>query len=58
MLLPATRTNPKGFALQYPAGELPHIQAVNRLNKKNYLKWSQLIRTVLKGKEKIDHLQE
>ena len=36
--------------------ELQNIQAAYRLNGKNYLKWSQLVRTVLKGKGKISHL--
>ncbi|XP_059440211.1 uncharacterized protein LOC132172685 [Corylus avellana] len=36
-------------------GELQNIQAAYRLNRKNYLKWSQLVRTVLKGKGKISH---
>ena len=38
------------------SGELHNIQAAYRLNGKNYLKWSQLVRTMLKGKEKISHL--
>ena len=38
------------------SGELQNIQAAYRLNGKNYLKWSQLVRTVLKGKGKISHL--
>ncbi|RVW76877.1 hypothetical protein CK203_043078 [Vitis vinifera] len=38
------------------SGELQNIQAAYRLDGKNYLKWSQLVRTVLKGKEKINHL--
>ena len=37
-------------------GELQSIHAAYRLDGKNYLKWSQLIRTVLKGKGKISHL--
>ncbi|RVX06582.1 Retrovirus-related Pol polyprotein from transposon TNT 1-94 [Vitis vinifera] len=40
------------------SGELQNIQAAYRLNGKNYLKWSQLVRTVLKGKGKISHLME
>ena len=36
--------------------ELQSIHAAYRLDGKNYLKWSQLIRTVLKGKGKISHL--
>ena len=37
-------------------GELQNIQATYRLDGKNYLKWSQLVRTVLKRKGKISHL--
>ena len=37
-------------------GELQNIQAAYRLDGKNYLKWSQFVRTVLKGKGKISHL--
>ncbi|KAF8411460.1 hypothetical protein HHK36_004011 [Tetracentron sinense] len=37
-------------------GELQNIQAAYRLTGKNYLKWSQLVRAVLKGKGKISHL--
>lgn len=36
--------------------ELQTIQAAYKLDGKNYLKWSQLIRTILKGKGKITHL--
>ncbi|RVW52216.1 hypothetical protein CK203_077293 [Vitis vinifera] len=36
--------------------ELQNIQAVYRLDRKNYLKWFQLVRTVLKGKKKINYL--
>ena len=35
-------------------GELQNLQTTYRLNGKNYLKWSQLIRTFLKGK--VGHL--
>ncbi|KAJ1395107.1 DNA recombination and repair protein Rad51-like, C-terminal [Sesbania bispinosa] len=38
------------------AGELQNIHSAYRLNGKNYLKWSQLIRTILKGKGKGSHL--
>ena len=37
-------------------GELQNIQTAYGLDGKNYLKWSQLIRTMLKGKGKISHL--
>ena len=36
--------------------QLQNIQVAYRLNGKNYLKWSQLVRTMLKGKRKISHL--
>ncbi|XP_022761888.1 uncharacterized protein LOC111307857 isoform X2 [Durio zibethinus] len=36
--------------------ELQNIQAAYRLNGKNYLKWSQLVQTFLKGKGKLSHL--
>ena len=36
--------------------EFQSIQSAYRLNGKNYLKWSQLVRTFLKGKGKIGHL--
>jgi len=35
---------------------LHNLQAAYRLNGKNYLKWSQLIWTFLKGKGKLNHL--
>ena len=38
-------------------GELQNIQTTYRLNGKNYLKWSQFIRTYLKGKGKLSNLQ-
>ncbi|EXB36816.1 hypothetical protein L484_007878 [Morus notabilis] len=37
-------------------GKLQNIQAAYRLEGKNFLKWSQLVRAVLKGKGKISHL--
>ena len=39
-------------------GDLPSLQVAYWLNSKNYLKWSQLIRTFLKGKGKLSHLEE
>jgi hypothetical protein len=38
------------------SGELQSIQPAYRLHGKNYLKWAQLVRTVLKGKGKLSHL--
>ena len=43
---------------QQPAGDMLHIQAAYRLNEKNYLKWSQLVMTFLKGKGKLSNLLE
>ena len=41
---------------QVSAGELQNIQPSLRLNGQNYLKWSQFVRTFLKGKGKLSHL--
>ena len=38
-----------------PTKELQNIQTAYRLNGKNYLKWSQLVRTFLKGRGKLSH---
>ncbi|KAG0452767.1 hypothetical protein HPP92_025197 [Vanilla planifolia] len=37
-------------------GELQNVRASNRLNGKNYLIWSQFIRTYLKSKGRLSHL--
>ena len=37
-------------------GDLQNIRAPYRLNGKNYLKWSQFVRTYLKGKGRLSHL--
>jgi hypothetical protein len=39
-------------------GELHNIWPSNRLNGKNYLKWSQFIQTYIKGKGRLSHLLE
>ncbi|KAJ1375255.1 Retrotransposon gag domain [Sesbania bispinosa] len=39
-------------------GELQNIHSAYRLNGRNYLKWAQLVRIVLKGKGKLSHLTE
>lgn len=39
-----------------PTGELQNIQVAYRLNGKNYLKWSQMVRKFLKGRGKLGHL--
>ncbi|CAJ2662272.1 unnamed protein product [Trifolium pratense] len=39
-------------------GELQNIHSAYRLNEKNYLKWSQLIKTILKGKGKVKHIMD
>ncbi|XP_068492253.1 uncharacterized protein [Phaseolus vulgaris] len=49
--------NPIGDRSQI-AGELQNVHSAYRLNGKNYLKWSQLIRTILKGKGKVSHLTD
>ncbi|KAK8317667.1 hypothetical protein V6Z12_A13G124300 [Gossypium hirsutum] len=41
-----------------PTNEFQNIQVVYRLNGKNYLKWSQLVRTFLKERGKLSHLLE
>ena len=38
------------------SGDLQNIQPAFRLNGKNYLKWSELIKTFLKGKGKLNHV--
>ncbi|EXC02059.1 hypothetical protein L484_024023 [Morus notabilis] len=37
-------------------GDLQNIRASNRLNGKNYLIWTQIVRTYLKGKGRLNHL--
>ncbi|KAK5838239.1 hypothetical protein PVK06_006967 [Gossypium arboreum] len=39
-----------------PTSEFQNIQVTYRLNGKNYLRWSQLVRTFLKGRGKLSHL--
>lgn len=36
--------------------DLQNVRATYRLNEKNYLKWSQFIKTYLKGKGRLSHL--
>ena len=50
-----TTTPSEGIVQSQQPGELQNIQATYRLDGKNYLKWSQLVRTMLKVKEKINH---
>ena len=38
----------EGMITSHDIGELQNIQATYKLNKKNYLKWPQLVRTSLK----------
>lgn len=40
----------------FPTSELQNIHYSYKLNGQNYLKWSQLVSTYLKGKGKIRHL--
>ncbi|KAK3038071.1 hypothetical protein RJ639_031625 [Escallonia herrerae] len=42
--------------LNQTVGELQNIQSAYRLNGKNYMKWSQLVLTFLKGQRKLSHL--
>lgn len=39
-----------------PLGDLQNLHASYRLNGKNYLKWSQVVRAFVKGKGKLNHL--
>lgn len=56
-IVDSTATAPQGDAIpQNAAGDLQQVQAAYRLNGKNYLKWSLLVRTILNGKGKISHL--
>jgi len=41
---------------QTSKGDLQNLHSSYRLNGKNYLKWSQVVQTFLKGKGKISHL--
>ena len=43
---------------QLGGGDLPTIPAANRLNGKNYFKWSQIVHTLLKGRGKQSHILE
>jgi len=38
--------------------ELQNVHSAYKLNGKNYLKWSQLIKAILKGKGKVSHLTD
>ncbi|RVW31460.1 hypothetical protein CK203_086760 [Vitis vinifera] len=51
-----TTTQSEKIVQSQQPGELQNIQAAYRLDGRNYLKWSQLVLTVLKGKGKISHL--
>ncbi|KAI6704296.1 hypothetical protein NL676_013432 [Syzygium grande] len=37
-------------------GDLQNVRVTYRLNEKNYLKWSQFVKTYLKGKGRLSHL--
>ncbi|CBI26263.3 unnamed protein product, partial [Vitis vinifera] len=39
-------------------GDLQNVRANYKLNEKNYLKWSQFIKTYLKGKGRLNHILE
>ena len=51
-----TTTQSEKIVRSQQPGELQNIHATYSLDGKNYLKWSQLIRIVLKRKMKINHL--
>lgn len=40
------------------SSEFQNLQSSYRLNGRNYLKWSQIVKTFLKGKGKISHLMD
>ena len=43
-------------SVMHSLGGLQNIQVAYRVTGKNYLKWSQSVRTYLKGKGKLSHL--
>ncbi|KAI0507751.1 hypothetical protein KFK09_013879 [Dendrobium nobile] len=47
---------PEDSMMHQGRGDLQSMQPSYRLNGKNYLKWSQFVKTYLKGKGKIHHL--
>ncbi|KAI3410308.1 Fe2OG dioxygenase domain-containing protein [Psidium guajava] len=51
-----TTTQSEGDALSHMTGGLLNMRPTYRLNEKNYLKWSQFVKTYLKGKGKLNHL--
>ncbi|GAV76355.1 UBN2_3 domain-containing protein, partial [Cephalotus follicularis] len=46
----------KEVSSNHKTGDLQNIRATYRLNEKNYLKWSQFVKTYLKGKGRPSHL--
>ncbi|KAG0492319.1 hypothetical protein HPP92_005717 [Vanilla planifolia] len=54
--VPVSTNHPEEMNSAQKTGELQNVRASNRLNGKNYLKWSQFIRTYLKGKGRLSHL--
>ena len=50
--------NKKTETTDYKSQELPTIPSFYRLHEKNYLNWSQLVKTTLKGKGKAGHLTD
>ncbi|KAK4437689.1 hypothetical protein Salat_0102900 [Sesamum alatum] len=53
-------SNPSGIAVESTpnpsSGDLQNINPSYRLNGRNYLQWSQIVRTFLKGRGKLNHL--
>ncbi|KAG0455167.1 hypothetical protein HPP92_024459 [Vanilla planifolia] len=54
--VPVSTNHPEEMNSAQKTGELQNVRASNRLNGKNYLKWSQFIRAYLKGKGRLSHL--
>ncbi|KAL3734117.1 hypothetical protein ACJRO7_023463 [Eucalyptus globulus] len=51
-----TMNQSEEVASTHMIGDLQNIRPTYRLNEKNYLKWSQFVKTYLKGKGKLSHL--
>lgn len=51
----ATQSEEGQVHVAHSTGDLPIIPAAYRLNGKNFLKWSQLVRTSIKGRGKLSH---
>ncbi|KAJ1386917.1 Retrotransposon gag domain [Sesbania bispinosa] len=47
----------EGRKTQQPLADLPILQGSYRLDGRNYLQWAQLVRTTLKGRKKLSHIE-